>query len=358
MVIETRQSRTHLHYEYHQHNRNRRRHHTLDNATLDKFNFICVQLHPDESRIDSSLSHTNLTMTQPKQFSISTTSMWIPPPTISTVTTAARRVRFKFDEDDKNQNNLDLNDNRHTRSSDDVRLSGKNSIHRVEFEIPIHKDINPWLNVDCSTQSSLPAKTRSLTTKKIDMKHINNNSMRVQSIAPLIEAEVNSQVPTLNDSDKTQSQWYRQMYGHLHKPLEMKQDYQQNPYTPTYTFPDEFNGDIDLMEDYIRRKASQTLDRNDEKSSSTIVRTSNSNQNDQRPTLKRTTNGHIEKVIRFEDCYSSPVVSSSSKQFELNFYYKLKILDIFNTNESSYHQTNKLQKLFALDVRDKGIFEL
>ncbi|CAF0741079.1 unnamed protein product [Rotaria sp. Silwood1] len=318
MVIETRQSRTRLlHYEYHHHNRNRRRHHTLDNATLDKFNFICVQLHPDESRTDSSSSHTNLTMTQPKNSSISTTSMVIPPATISTVTTAARRVRFKFDENDKNQNDIDLNDNRHTRSSDDVRLSEKNSIHRVEFEIPIHRDINPWLNVDCSTQSSLPAKTRSLTTQKIDIKHTNNNSIRVQNIAPFIEAEISSEIPITNDSDKTQSQWYRQMYGHLHKPLEMKQEHQQNPYTPTYTFPDEFSGDVDLMEDYIRKKASQTLDKNDEKNSSSTLRISSSNQNDQR-TISKRTNDHKEKVIRFEDHYSSPVSSSSSEQFKLN----------------------------------------
>lgn len=50
MITETRQSRTRLlHYEHrHHHHRPRRRHHTLDNATLDKFNFICVPLHPDE----------------------------------------------------------------------------------------------------------------------------------------------------------------------------------------------------------------------------------------------------------------------------------------------------------------------
>jgi hypothetical protein len=72
-------------------------------------------------------------MTQPTQFSISTTSI-LP----STVT---RRVRFKFDENDKNQTKKDLNTNRQTRSSEDVRLSEKNLIHRVEFEIPIHKGI-------------------------------------------------------------------------------------------------------------------------------------------------------------------------------------------------------------------------
>ncbi len=48
MIIETRQSRTRLlHYEHHRRPR-RRRHHTLDNATLDQFNFICVPLHRDK----------------------------------------------------------------------------------------------------------------------------------------------------------------------------------------------------------------------------------------------------------------------------------------------------------------------
>jgi hypothetical protein len=70
-------------------------------------------------------------MTQPTRFSTSTTSI---APTV--VSTATRRVRFKIDDNDQNQNN-----NRHTRSSDDVRLPGKNVIHRVEFEIPIYKGI-------------------------------------------------------------------------------------------------------------------------------------------------------------------------------------------------------------------------
>jgi hypothetical protein len=52
MITETRQSRTRLlQYEHHQrrhHHHPRRRHHTLDNATLDQFNFICVPLHPNE----------------------------------------------------------------------------------------------------------------------------------------------------------------------------------------------------------------------------------------------------------------------------------------------------------------------
>jgi hypothetical protein len=46
MITETRHSRTRLlHYEHHRH---RRRHHTLDNVILDKFNFVCVPLHPDK----------------------------------------------------------------------------------------------------------------------------------------------------------------------------------------------------------------------------------------------------------------------------------------------------------------------
>lgn len=42
-------------------------------------------------------------------------------------------------------------------------------------------------------------------------------------------------------------------------------DHSENPYKPTYTFPDEFNGDPDHMEDYIRKKATQTIDQNDRK---------------------------------------------------------------------------------------------
>jgi hypothetical protein len=46
MITETRQSRTSLLHCYESHPR--RRHHTLDNTTLDKFNFICVPLHLDK----------------------------------------------------------------------------------------------------------------------------------------------------------------------------------------------------------------------------------------------------------------------------------------------------------------------
>lgn len=71
-------------------------------------------------------------MTQPKHFSYSTTS--ISSPSTTTISTAIRRVRFKFDDNDRNTH-------RYTRSFEDVRLPEKNYIHRVEFEIPLHKGI-------------------------------------------------------------------------------------------------------------------------------------------------------------------------------------------------------------------------
>jgi hypothetical protein len=43
-----------------------------------------------------------------------------------------RRVRFKFDENDKNGN---------IYSSDDIRFPKKYSIHRVEFQIPVRQGI-------------------------------------------------------------------------------------------------------------------------------------------------------------------------------------------------------------------------
>jgi hypothetical protein len=56
MITETRESRTRLlHYEQH-HRRPRRRYHTLDNGTLDKFNFICIPLHRDEVNLLISFS--------------------------------------------------------------------------------------------------------------------------------------------------------------------------------------------------------------------------------------------------------------------------------------------------------------
>jgi len=49
MLTETRQSRVRVVQYERYHPRSRpRRHRTLDNATLDKFNFICVPLRRDE----------------------------------------------------------------------------------------------------------------------------------------------------------------------------------------------------------------------------------------------------------------------------------------------------------------------
>jgi hypothetical protein len=36
-------------------------------------------------------------------------------------------------------------------------------------------------------------------------------------------------------------------------------DEQQNPYKPTYTFPEGFDGDLERMENYIRKAASETI---------------------------------------------------------------------------------------------------
>jgi hypothetical protein len=56
MITEIRQSRTRLLEYYERRPRRRRRHHTLDNATLDKFNFICVPLRLDEVNFISILT--------------------------------------------------------------------------------------------------------------------------------------------------------------------------------------------------------------------------------------------------------------------------------------------------------------
>jgi len=37
-------------------------------------------------------------------------------------------------------------------------------------------------------------------------------------------------------------------------------DEQRNPYQPTYTFPKELDGDLERMEDYIRKVASENID--------------------------------------------------------------------------------------------------
>lgn len=46
MIIESRETDTRQYHSYER--QQRRRYHTLDNATLDQFNFICVPLHPKE----------------------------------------------------------------------------------------------------------------------------------------------------------------------------------------------------------------------------------------------------------------------------------------------------------------------
>jgi hypothetical protein len=105
------------------------------------------------------------------------------------------------------------------------------------------------------------------------------------------------------DSDKTQTQWYKEMYGQIHKSPERKKDVilvkipptlsryreeQLNPYKPTYTFPEEFDGDLERMENYIRKAASETLDdekehvnskRTDQFSSASMERTKPNNNN-------------------------------------------------------------------------------
>ena len=40
-------------------------------------------------------------------------------------------------------------------------------------------------------------------------------------------------------------------------------DEQQNPYKPTYTFPEEFDGDLVRMENYMRKAASLEIDDDD-----------------------------------------------------------------------------------------------
>jgi hypothetical protein len=87
--------------------------------------------------MDSSSSHTNLTMTQPTRFYGSTTSSL--PTTI--ISTGTRRVRFHFDDNNHHQTRTDFSNNRHTRSFDDVRVPEKHSRHRVEFRIPIQRGI-------------------------------------------------------------------------------------------------------------------------------------------------------------------------------------------------------------------------
>lgn len=131
------------------------------------------------------------------------------------ISSAGRRVRFNFDDHllhqtlpHRTQLAIDCNSNRHSRSTGDIRQS----VHRVQVNIPIHRGIglsmfksqsnvfvssfppaiNPWLNVDSSTKASSPAKTRYLTSKRIDINRSHQNLSRLQGIAPFIDAELHS----------------------------------------------------------------------------------------------------------------------------------------------------------------------
>lgn len=80
-------------------------------------------------------------MTQPSRVSISTTTTL---PTTTTILSngGTRRVRFNFDQHRPQQQfRADLSTTRQTRSFDDVRVPEKHSVHRVEFQIPIHRSI-------------------------------------------------------------------------------------------------------------------------------------------------------------------------------------------------------------------------
>jgi hypothetical protein len=120
---------------------------------------------------------------------------------------SSRRVRFNVQDADQYRHVLEFNPNRQTRSTDDVRLTEKPSIHRVEVEIPVRQGtfkrmtnngmsisfmiaMKPWSDGRCSDRSISPAKTRSLTSQKIDINRSNNNLMRLQGIAPFIDAEL------------------------------------------------------------------------------------------------------------------------------------------------------------------------
>lgn len=90
------------------------------------------------------------------------------------------------------------------------------------------------------------------------------------------------------DSNHQQTQWYKDMYGQIHKSPEKKKDVilvklpptssryrdqTQNPYKPTYTFPEEFDGDFDKMERYMRRAASEDIDEIKNTQTSTNIKT-------------------------------------------------------------------------------------
>ena len=135
-----------------------------------------------------------------------------------TPSSPVRRVRFQLDEPDQYGNPFESNNARYTRSSDDVRLTQANLIHRVEFQIPIQQGIdssldsrpyrkcvrcfsiedrNPWFTVQCSSPCPAgAARTRSLTSQKIDMNYTHNhhhpNVIHADDVASPIEIQTTS----------------------------------------------------------------------------------------------------------------------------------------------------------------------
>lgn len=148
-------------------------------------------------------------MVQRTDYSGSTSSVHLHP--------TARRVRFKCDDTGANQHRVTLMNHRHAVSSEDIRLTPKRSTHRVEFQIPIHRgtrecvilrwfhrliaDTHPWLHVDVSS----PAKTRSLTSQKIDIKPSAQNSIRVHRIPSFVE--VDTTVHSVSNSSTEQTSY-------------------------------------------------------------------------------------------------------------------------------------------------------
>ncbi|CAF4291813.1 unnamed protein product [Rotaria socialis] len=308
----TKSHQSHTHLLHSIEHRPRRRYHTLDNATLDQFNFICVPLHPEEARINLSSSYSNLNKTSTNDISISK------PTGLSSPT---RRVHFKFNEKDKNRS---MN-NQHVRSSDDVRFPKNCSTHRVEFRIPIHKDINPWLNIGCL---STPTKARTITSKKIDINYFSNDNTNNKIYPHDRVLLINSPTLPTIDSEKEQTNWYKEMYCKIHKIPEnpkdvilvklpstlsryreynQQRDKQSNPYKPTYTFPAEFDGNFERMENYMRTAASQNIDDEYKNISSSSARKPTASVTDHTAITKR----NRQQIIRFDDQLSSPTTTVS-----------------------------------------------
>ncbi|CAF1220087.1 unnamed protein product [Adineta ricciae] len=76
-----------------------------------------------------------------------------------------------------------------------------------------------------------------------------------------------------------------------------RRDGPANPYKPTYTFPDEYDGDLERMEDYIRKSAVPKLNNGSRNFSSSPVRTPTATVNDYPANGKR----NPEKITRFSD---------------------------------------------------------